>query len=212
MTRTRPTLGFTLLELLVALAVVAILLGVGVPSFVEMVRESRIGAASRALHGSLRIARSESLKRGELVSVCPRAAADTCGGAGAWSNGWIVFADPSAKPGDGVARVDEGDEVVQEVEAVHGSIDIVAYGTRTDATAMIDPAAFLRFQPRGAVEWSAGASIGSLLVCDDVRGNRGSRVLNVQSSGDVRVGRPGPERGAALDVRDLPIDCEANRR
>ncbi|MGH8175841.1 MAG: GspH/FimT family pseudopilin [Steroidobacter sp.] len=86
--------GVTLLELMTALAVLAILMGVGVPAFNNIVRNSQIAAQSAGLVQALNLARSEALKRGVRVSVCAAAASgNDCGAAAAWNNGWIVFAD-----------------------------------------------------------------------------------------------------------------------
>ena len=205
MTQNRNHRGFTLIELLVAFAVLSILLAVGVPSFVEMVRESRLSSTTRELAGALQLGRSEAIKRAELVTLCPRGPNDTCGED--WSEGWILFVDPSAENGDGIARIDAGDEVLGRADAVRTGLRVEVYGVRGSGTAPRDPARYLRFQPPGQTEWSAGNRTGSLLLCDEKRGGERSRVLNVQPSGDVRRGRPNAGERISRDARGLPIDC-----
>ena len=58
----KPSGGFTLLELLVAMAVAGILLGVGVPSFVEVMKNARLSTQHNDLLQSLYLARSEAIK------------------------------------------------------------------------------------------------------------------------------------------------------
>ncbi|QEL64290.1 type IV fimbrial biogenesis protein FimT [Oryzomicrobium terrae] len=65
----RARAGFTLIEMMVALAVLAILIGIGVPSFSELIASQRARAATSALHDGLMLARSEAIKRNISVSL-----------------------------------------------------------------------------------------------------------------------------------------------
>ena len=94
--RTAPTRarGFTLLELMVTISVAAMVLAIGVPSFVDLVRNNRAATNVNELLTAFAIARSESIKRGSNVSVCRSSDGATC--TAAWSDGWIVFSDNAA--------------------------------------------------------------------------------------------------------------------
>ena len=83
--------GFTLVELMVTIAVAAVLLVVAVPSFQSMLVNNRISAQTNDLVADLAIARSEAAKRGGRVTVCASDDGATCGGS--WANGRIVFTD-----------------------------------------------------------------------------------------------------------------------
>lgn len=88
--------GFTLLELMVAVTVLAILLTIGAPSFTRMIRNNRVAAQTNDLVTALAVARSEATKRGTRVSVCASNETTTaCAGnaAASWQYGWIIFAD-----------------------------------------------------------------------------------------------------------------------
>lgn len=63
--------GFTLIELMVTLAVVAITLAIGVPSFQGVVSDNRLTGAANNLIGALNVARSEAIKRGRSVVLTP---------------------------------------------------------------------------------------------------------------------------------------------
>lgn len=91
--------GFTLLELMTAIAVLGILLAIGVPAFSNITRANQIAAESNNLLAALTIARSEAVKRGVRVSVCAAATAATCDAGVNWGNGWIVFEDDFGSAG-----------------------------------------------------------------------------------------------------------------
>lgn len=88
--------GFTIIELMVAITVMAILLGLAVPAFQDSTLASRLRASSTDLIASANLARSEAIKRRTPVSMCVSADGATCGGGG-WHEGWIVTV-PGATP------------------------------------------------------------------------------------------------------------------
>lgn len=85
--------GFTLIELMTALLVLAILVGIAIPSFRDFAADSRMSSASSDLVTALNLARSEALRRSSAVHVCSSADLATCAGSFSWTTGWIVFAD-----------------------------------------------------------------------------------------------------------------------
>ena len=72
--------GFSLLETLMAIAIVAILLALGVPSFKYVTQSNRSTSEINSLLGSLQLARAEAIKEGQRVSVCPSVDLVTCSG------------------------------------------------------------------------------------------------------------------------------------
>jgi type IV fimbrial biogenesis protein FimT len=99
----RSQRGFTLLELMVTLAVAAILFSVAVPGFQQMVQRNRVITYTNDFIASVNFARSEAIRRSIPVSICASSDGATC--AGNWSQGWIVFANAD---GDSPAVVDAG--------------------------------------------------------------------------------------------------------
>jgi type IV fimbrial biogenesis protein FimT len=78
----RLELGFTALELLITMAILAILLGVGVPSLGRTIASAKVKSASSSIYLAMMKARSEAAKRNITVSITPLA--------GSWSSGWTM--------------------------------------------------------------------------------------------------------------------------
>jgi type IV fimbrial biogenesis protein FimT len=120
--------GFTLIELMITLVVAAILLTVGVPSFVDLLQRNRMASLANEMVGSMQMARSEAVTRNATVTMCAKLDNTTCGGA-SWGDGWLIFIDV-----DGDAVVDAGDDdlVLNVMESDSEGVDYTA--TATDLT------------------------------------------------------------------------------
>lgn len=112
--KNRPN-GFTLIEVLIVVAIVALLAALAVPSFTTMLMKRSVQSAALALVTDMRYARSEALRRSVKVSICSLATGSTsaCSGSPAqWENGWMVFVDTGAtvgtwEAGEDVVRVQQ---------------------------------------------------------------------------------------------------------
>ncbi len=91
--------GFTLLELMIVLALAAVILAIGAPSFTEFRRNGRLTADANDFLTAVQMARTEAVKQQRTVSLCatddPLAASPACSGDADFS-GWLVFADPDS--------------------------------------------------------------------------------------------------------------------
>jgi type IV fimbrial biogenesis protein FimT len=92
--------GFNLTELVIVVAIVAILLSVGVPSYRYITNSYRMSSEVNGLLGDLMFARAEAVKEGQPVTVCV-ASGVNCLGWTTWQSGWIVS---SANPAIGILR------------------------------------------------------------------------------------------------------------
>ena len=90
--RQRST-GFSLIELMVVIAISAILITVAAPSLTDMATSAKLNSDSSRWIASAQLARSEAIKRNRRVTMCATTDGDTCatsGGAKVWSSGWLV--------------------------------------------------------------------------------------------------------------------------
>ena len=115
----RAQAGFTLLDLLTTIVVLGILLSVGIPSFATIMRNNRIAASTNELVTALTYARSEAMKRGDVVTTCSSDDEDTCAGDNNWGTGWIVFVDLNQ---DGARDVNE--QLLQVWPAIGGGLEL----------------------------------------------------------------------------------------
>ena len=105
--------GFTIIELMVAITVFAVMAVVAIPSFVGFVDRNRTVTSANSFLNALMIARSEAVKRNRLVTLCNSNAGGTaCIAGGQWESGWTVFVDTNNNNaidgGEDVLLVEEG--------------------------------------------------------------------------------------------------------
>ena len=138
-----PAPGFTVIELAIVLAIVAILVRVAAPGLSRLAARQALAAQSSEFMAALRFARAQALQRGSAVTICasaPGGPALACQGSQAadWRGGWIVFADrerrgvPDAR--SPLLRVQQPLQRSGGVAGTRGSISFTAAGYSTDAS------------------------------------------------------------------------------
>lgn len=104
--------GFTLLELMIGLALLALLLTLATPPLRELITANRAAVHAQTLMASLFLARTEAVKRNRRITLCKSADGATCTTAGDWSQGWVVFVDETPfgarDPAEEVVRIQQG--------------------------------------------------------------------------------------------------------
>lgn len=169
--------GFSLPELLVTLALAAILLGIGVPTFSGLANDMRLTSFANALHAEITLARSEAVRRGRRVTLCTSHDGQTCEAGVGWNARWLMFVD-----GNGNAQLDEGEEVIRSLAPF--TKGLVAFGNGSMAQ-------YVSYVPIGTTRAVTGAlQMGSIRVC----GNEHQRRIVINAVGRVRI-----ERAAACD-------------
>lgn len=155
--------GFTLWELLVALLVIGVVLGVGIPNFSQFSRNSDMASAVNALVSAVHLSRTEAVKRGVPITLCasstPLAAAPSCDGG---DGGFIAFADMQNTDADADL---EGNGVFD------GTDQILLRRPRPaeQITTTVEGPGVIRFAPSGYLNRQA-PGMTRVLYCDE-RGN-----------------------------------------
>jgi len=155
--------GFTLIELMITLAIVVILLTVGIPSFTEMIKSNRLTTEINELVTVLSFGRTEAIKRGVDVTVCKSNTGTSC--AGNWENGWIAFVDL-----DDDGAVDAGETILRVHTALAAGNTLTYPGNR------------ISYSSQG---FAVGFN-GTFVLCDS-RGASKGKGLVVSNTGRVRT-------------------------
>jgi type IV fimbrial biogenesis protein FimT len=125
-------LGFTILELMATVAVLATGLVIAVPAMNQFILDNRLVSQINTLNSSLALARSEAVKQNTLVVVCASADGASCANDTKWTSGWITFVDrngdlePDLGGDDGCVQDATDDCLVAVENTVFGSNTLVA--------------------------------------------------------------------------------------
>lgn len=168
--------GFTLIELMIVMVIVAIFVTVGVPNFQNLIRENRLATHANELVSSLHFARSEAIKRRQQVTVCRSANGTACvaGGTSSWETGWLVFVDDVTSNGS----IDAGEQVLRSVSAKP---------TSTLRSTIVNSNDTVRFRNNGLL---LNAS-GNFNLCDLSTADTASgRNININVTGQVTTQQP----------------------
>ena len=162
--------GFTLLELMVVIAILGITTAIAAPGLSTMIANNRISSGASDFVAALQFAKAEAVARVNPVTLCKSTNLTGCNGAGDWQQGWIVFSDEN---GDGGS--DAGEEVLLKHEALNTRITFGGTAGVTDS---------ITIRPSGT---SSITSIEVLIICDDrgfVRNSRGI-LITITGRGSV---------------------------
>ena len=158
--------GFTLVELLTALALVTVLLSIGLPAFGRLIDNQRMDIGSEQLARSIQQTREEAVRRNEAVTMAPIG--------GDWNAGWQVFIDRNSN-----ATFDQGDQLLGQ--------DIAASVRHIHGTGAL--ARYLRYNALGESELVNGGFLaGTLRLCPQQQ-NGDARLLIINRVGRLRMDR-----------------------
>jgi type IV fimbrial biogenesis protein FimT len=164
----RRALGFTMIEMLMTIAIAAILMGLAIPSFRFVTNSNRIAGELNGLLGDLQLARAEAIKDGRTVTVCQSNDGATCTNSTSWQDGWIAFADPT-----NVGVYDAGEIYIRKQKPFSGTDSFVASNNVTVIT----------FNREG---YAVGMANGTLLTLhDSTNTSAWTRCLSINLSGQM---------------------------
>lgn len=191
----RQACGFTLIELMVTVAILSIIVSMGVPALQGFIESSRLRSATHDLYSDLQLARLEAIRRNQRVTVCKANEALTqCNNTSAWHGGWLVFID--AQPGTSPA-VENATDILRTHAALNGSIRIFGNGG-ANGTAI-----YVSFAPDGTSKQLNGAFMaGTWRICStssSLGNDNRARHLILNNSGRV----------VSESVSGVPATCPA---
>lgn len=168
--------GFTLIELMIVVVLVATLLTLAVPALSGMVSSMKITTATNSLFSSLLFARAEAIKRNSRAVVCKSSTGDACTTSGGWEQGWIVFHDVNNN-----AALDAGEVVLLREQAVSHPIRLTGNGPLVS---------YVSYTPIGTTSFTSGAfQAGTLTVCTQSSTSVAAREIKISISGRPRTVR-----------------------
>jgi type IV fimbrial biogenesis protein FimT len=135
--------GYTLVDLMIALALLAIILALAVPGFAELIERQKISATTADLLAAIRLTRAEAIRRGQRVDLVPADGAD-------WRSGWMIFID-----GNDNRRVDAGEAII----LVH---DAVARGITINSVMTDSSTAYIAYAASGRTRTNANSQTPQL--------------------------------------------------
>jgi type IV fimbrial biogenesis protein FimT len=164
----RRTRGFTMVEVVMTIAIAAILMSIAIPSFRYVTNSNRIASELNGLLGDLQLARSQAIKEGRNVTVCQSTDGASCTNATSWEQGWIVFSDPT-----NVGVWDAGEIYLRKQKPFSGS----------DTFRSSNAVAVISFNREG---YAVGMANGTLLTLHDSTNNAAwTRCLSINLSGQM---------------------------
>jgi len=117
--------GFSLIELLVVMAILSILLAVSLPNFRDMIESSSTNSQAKLFLTTLNLARSEAIKRGGSVVICASDDGADCD-EDSWGEGWIVFFDANSDANGLNGSMDANDTLIRVFDSV-GSTNVTTF-------------------------------------------------------------------------------------
>lgn len=207
--------GFTLVELMVTLAVFAIVTVLAFPGFKLYQQNSNRVTQINDLIASFNLARSEAVRRNLPVSVCASANQATCNKINNWTTGWIVFVDDNQNgttdttDGNGIFDTAAGETTLLQA---HGRLS----GANLTYTDIASGAVAVMFNARGiptvfdaAAKKTASATF---MRCDDRRHtdsnpDANARAIILTASGRTRLSRDSDKNGVQEDASNVNLKC-----
>lgn len=150
--------AFTLMELMIAVAVMILLVATALPAFNGLRQEQMVRGAQHEFLATLHLAKQAAVARNRRVSLCPSAGGRGCLGSGSWHRGWLVFVDRN-----GDRSPDPGETVLSRKQGLAKALTLTSSRYRRVIT----------FQPTG----TAGGSNATFTVCTPGKDRRAASVV-----------------------------------
>ena len=156
--------GFTLIEMMTAIFILAILVGLAVPSFNNASLSGKLTGFANDLVAGAQLARSEAVKRNVAVTMCASEDGATCDDPEGWEVGWLIVVDPGGA----------NERIIQQHESLPPEFRVIQTGGVAN---IVFPATI------------AGTTTGTFTVCRAEPVGNQERVVAIGAAGNTRVTR-----------------------
>ncbi len=165
--------GFTLVEMLVAVAIAAVLASIGIPSLQSTIEDNQMTSRYNEFLSSLNFTRNSAISQGNSVALCKRnATGNNCAANDAgWQNGWLVFSDKNNN-----GSVDAGEEILLDKSDIDTQVNL-QYSRAINRISY-------------SAEGYAKGYAGTITFCDQ-RGDSFRKGMVISQNGRVRMAEPG---------------------
>ena len=176
--------GFTLVEMMVTIALVAVLLGLATPSFITARRNAELTSTANEFLSALSAARAEAMKRQLRAFVVPTDGAN-------WNSGWIAFVDVNSNATAGSITMEDGTdfEIVRHA-ALPSSLSTPLSGGVTNFVSGGTP--YAMFNGSGFMVLLGGAFPAGGVHAIDIYNGADTRRIIANTTGRMRVCKPDP--------------------
>ncbi len=183
----KKTYGFTLVELMVTIAIAAILMMVAVPSYTDFIKRNTVESLQSRLSAAVVTARTEAASRNVTTTLCASNNGTSCTGATTWSGGWIVFADVNAD---------------QTVTAAVDTVILVYLQPSADYPVMFrnDAAAAVAGISFANLGFTRGSVRAFATLCEPKKDVKYARGLTIERSGRVMKSSDSADTGTTHDI------------
>ena len=179
--------GLTLIEVMLTLAIIAIIASFAAPSFNNLMRRQQVSGEADVLFSLVYFARSEAIKRNKVVTICKSDDGMVCGGS--WSNGWIVFVD-----NDKDGNRDSGEIFISSGKIGEGyQLGWTAFGSNN----------YIRFTANGLTL----SQNGTFKLCPSDLDVRFARAVVISKTARVRLPKDSDGDGIYEDANSDALTC-----
>lgn len=179
--------GFTLIDLMLALGIAAILFNIALPSFAEQLKTTQVDAEVEKLHSLLQLAKNSAVSHAQMVTVCPSSNGKAC--EQDWSKGYMAFVDENSD-----RQLNQNDRLLRQEQLDDGKISL----------------AWKAFGVRSSLQWAetgiTNHQNGSFYFCYPNQA-RLSRGLYVTKSGRLRQSQDSDQDGLHESAAGDQIPC-----
>jgi type IV fimbrial biogenesis protein FimT len=187
--------GFTLLELIITLAIAAIVATLAVPSYNTMIKNNSQKAHINELAGALYLARSEAVSNNQNVVICQSNDTITpdCTDTNNWNTGWLMYIDA------------DGSNTYENTETVLKIGRDISSGSKTLTRSVFGSGEldYIRYSPSGTTDANSGSSF---VLCDS-RGTESAKGINISKLGRSNTAVDTDDDGVIEDEGGSNITC-----